>query len=135
MTPHLKARLTKLLPLLASDKAGEVVATAAAIVRALEAETLDLHDLAAALGPTPRHARPTRGAFSAPPHFDDLTHFERRAWMDALMKAEWLTAFERDTVQEIRNGVLVGQSYNPHWRKKRRLNEIIARASAMGVRP
>jgi hypothetical protein len=135
MTPHLKSKLSKLLPLLGSDKPGEVTATAAAIIRALESESLDLHDLAASIGPAESHVRQVRGAFSVPPTYDDLSHFERRAWLDAIIAAEWLTPFERDTVQEVRNGVMVGQRYIPHWRKKRRVNEIIARASAMGIRP
>jgi hypothetical protein len=52
MTP-LPATITptlgKLIPRLASDKAGEVVATAAAIGRVLTANGLDWHDLAAAV--------------------------------------------------------------------------------------
>jgi hypothetical protein len=43
--------LGKLIPLLGSDKSGEVVATAAAIGRVLEANGLDWHSLAAAVAP------------------------------------------------------------------------------------
>lgn len=49
-------KLQKLIPRLASDHDGEVVATVAAIRRTLEAAGLDLHDLTAALvivEPTP----------------------------------------------------------------------------------
>jgi hypothetical protein len=50
MNSPLPTRITgtlgKLLPLLASDKAGEVLATVAAIQRTLASESLDLHDLA-----------------------------------------------------------------------------------------
>ena len=54
----LTSRLAKLLPLLASDKAGEVTAAAAAITRTLQVEGLDWHDLAGAVArgwaaPTP----------------------------------------------------------------------------------
>lgn len=50
----LDEKLTKLLPMLASDKPGEVVAAAAAITRALEAGGTDWHDLTARLA-SPRH--------------------------------------------------------------------------------
>ena len=48
-------KLRKLLPLLASDKAGEVVATAAAITRTLKQAGADLHDLAKVLGRAEPH--------------------------------------------------------------------------------
>lgn len=44
-TPELMTRLGKLFPLLASDKSGEVTATAAAITRALKGAGLDWHDV------------------------------------------------------------------------------------------
>jgi hypothetical protein len=44
-------RLAKLIPLLASDSPGEVVATAHAIGRTLDSIGADFHDLAAALLP------------------------------------------------------------------------------------
>ena len=44
-------KLAKLLPLLASDNDGETLATARAIVRALQGAELDLHDLARAVAP------------------------------------------------------------------------------------
>ena len=43
-------KLGKLIPLLASDKPGEVVATAAAITRTLKQAGADWHDLVKALG-------------------------------------------------------------------------------------
>jgi hypothetical protein len=59
-------KLTKLLPLLASDQDGEVAGAARAIGRALSAENLDFHDLARVLTvpPAPEPRRPpfkTRG--------------------------------------------------------------------------
>jgi hypothetical protein len=52
-------RLAKLLPLLASDQPGEVVATAAAITRTLAAAGADWHGLAALVaGETKRQAAP-----------------------------------------------------------------------------
>lgn len=49
----LAPRLAKMIPRLASDHPGEVVATVAAIRRTLEAGGLDLHALAAAIGNPP----------------------------------------------------------------------------------
>ena len=49
----LAPRLSKLIPRLASNHDGEVVATVAAIRRTLEADGLDLHDLAEAIGKPP----------------------------------------------------------------------------------
>jgi len=60
LSPDLTAKLGRLLPRLASDAPGEVVATVAAIRRTLDRAGLDLHDLAARLAETPRPVRPPR---------------------------------------------------------------------------
>ncbi len=64
----LAPRLSKLIPRLASDHEGEVVATVAAIRRTLENGGLDLHALADAIGnpvivyrTQPARAEPSRG--------------------------------------------------------------------------
>ena len=54
LSPDLGARLGRLLPRLASDAPGEVVATVSAIRRTLDRAGLDLHDLAARLTEAPR---------------------------------------------------------------------------------
>ena len=46
MTPKLLERLTRLLPMLGSDRDFEVLSTVYAIRRSLASENLDLHDLA-----------------------------------------------------------------------------------------
>lgn len=51
--PAILPRLAKLLPLLASDQDGEVIATARAIGRTLASAGSDFHALAAALEPQP----------------------------------------------------------------------------------
>ncbi|AMB48437.1 hypothetical protein [Methylobacterium sp. AMS5] len=58
MKPELADRLTKFLLMLGSDADGEVVNAARALVRTLEAEKLDLHDLAGALALVPGRAAP-----------------------------------------------------------------------------
>jgi len=51
MTARINPLIAKLLPRLASNHDGEVVATARAIGRLLRADGLDLHDLATAIAP------------------------------------------------------------------------------------
>jgi len=67
-------KLAKLLPLLASDKDGEVVATARAIDRTLRAAGLDLHALAARLNAE------TRIVYRDPPQREPQTWSEVARW-------------------------------------------------------
>jgi len=57
-------RVGKLLPLLGSDKAGEVVAAARAIERTLRADGKDWHTLVASIRIAPGRAQPTGGHWS-----------------------------------------------------------------------
>ena len=50
LSPELRPKLQQLIPLLSSDHAGEVAATAAAIGRVLRGAGLDWHDLADDVG-------------------------------------------------------------------------------------
>lgn len=54
LSPDVSGKLGRLLPRLASDAPGEVVATVAAIRRTLDRAGMDLHDLAARLTETAR---------------------------------------------------------------------------------
>jgi hypothetical protein len=131
----LTKRLEKLIPLLASDHDGEVVATARAIRSALASEGFDFHDLAGSLVPYIAK-RETGSATIAPaPVFEELTLFERRAWLEAIRKTDWLTPFERDRIEEVYALVRTGVDFAIHWRKKRTIDAVFARAMAMGVRP
>jgi hypothetical protein len=83
--------LSKLIPRLASNHAGEVVATAAAIGRLLTANKLDWHDLTAAVLDSPaKTVRPAREA-------DDDS-----AWRDLVgyctLRASRLNGREREFV-------------------------------------
>lgn len=51
LPPAIATRVAKIVPMLASDRDGEVVASVRAIARALAAERLDFHALAAAIDP------------------------------------------------------------------------------------
>lgn len=80
--PDMAAKLGRLLPRLASDAPGEVVATVAAIRRTLDRAGLDLHDLAARLTDTPEPA-----ALAQPDPWDGA---------DLLALALWLRAHAHD---------------------------------------
>ncbi len=135
MTPALRRKLGKLLPLLGSDKSGEVAAAAQAIVTALKGAGLDLHDHASAIGaPTERKAAPAGDMPQPAPRFESLSHFERRHWLDAILAVDWLTALERDKLIDIRNRVHLGVDYEPPKRLRAFVNELMARAAAKGVR-
>lgn len=85
LTPDLTGKLGRLLPRLASDAPGEVVATVAAIRRTLDRAGLDLHDLAARLTEAPQAvqaAKPSRNT-----HHDGA---------DLLTMAAWLRAYALD---------------------------------------
>lgn len=79
LSPNIDARLGRLLPRLASDAPGEVVATVAAIRRTLDRAGLDLHDLAARLTEAPRPVQPE------PP-----TRHAQRDRAEPLAMARWL---------------------------------------------
>jgi hypothetical protein len=87
-------KLRKLLPLLASDKSGEVVATARAIGRTLEGAGADFHDLARLLARDSSHtSRPPRPRYE-PPCDSPQTPTEVARW--CLNSGGRLTAKERD---------------------------------------
>jgi hypothetical protein len=131
----LTKKLEKLIPLLASDHDGEVVAAARAIGSALASEGFDLHDLAGSLVPYLAKRETVSATIAPPPAFDGLSLFEARAWLDALHKVDWLTPFERDRVDDVRAVVMTGMMRDIHWRKKRTIDALLARAMTMGVRP
>ncbi len=131
----LTKRLEKLIPLLASNHDGEVIATARAIGSALAAEGFDLHDLAGSLVPYIAKRETVSATIAPPPAFDGLSLFEKRAWLEALFRVDWLTAFERDRVGDVRALSKTGMDFSIHWRKKRTIDALLARAMAMGVRP
>jgi hypothetical protein len=116
MTERLRSsdRLAKLIRLLASDQAGEVVAAAAAIKRALAAEGTDLNAFADALirpqptqepRPPPREANWHRVACECQARSNRLSQREQ-AFIDSIVdwtalrppterQAAWLTAIYR----------------------------------------
>ena len=83
-------KLSKLIPLLASDKPGEVVATAAAITRTLKQIGADWHDLTAVL----TRAKPS----DASPQlaWRDIPDSEQAGWLARMSTSRLLSAWEQD---------------------------------------
>lgn len=85
MTPETHERIGKLIPRLASDQDGEVLATVRALVRTLKAGGLDLHDLVKMLAP-PGQARSQRA--TEPPWSPRASEPDFAAEMARRAKAE-----------------------------------------------
>lgn len=137
MTPKLRARLGQLVPRLGSTFDGEKLATIRAITAALVSEGRDLNDLgnliASENGPSPAPSRPA--AIEPTPIFGELSHFERRAWLQAIAQAEWLGPLERERIAEVQSLERAGADYRIPKRSVRIVDAAIARAHAAGVRP
>ncbi|MGK7864516.1 hypothetical protein [Falsiroseomonas sp. E2-1-a4] len=89
-------RLAKLLPVLASDRPGEVAAAAAAITRTLNGAGLDWHALAAVVeAEGKRQAAPIFSFASLPPR-------TARKQIALLVRAPELTTAQRERMEQMR---------------------------------
>jgi hypothetical protein len=129
-------KLSRLIPRLASNHDGEVVATARAIGKILKSANLDFHDLAGSLDPSPNQhvARAERGCpRNGPPTFSANRH----AWAEMLRKsidADILTDWEQQFALTI-VGRLSSYTFRPSAKQQAIAAEIIAKGWAHGVRP
>jgi hypothetical protein len=122
-------KVGKLVRLLASDKDGEVLATVAAIKRALDIADLDLHDLARAVAdgfekPKPQKRAPAKWAPPAP----DIEFWSSMAWW-CHYNRHHISTSDRDYVHD----VLLGRHFycgRADAAMMRRLREIITRIEA-----
>nr|BDD44739.1 hypothetical protein 5 [Rhodospirillaceae bacterium] len=89
-------KLAKLIPLLSSDKEGEVLATVRAILRALDREGLTIHDLAALVTAPPVGRRE-----DATPHRDHRETPSLRVMAETLVDHPNLNDWEADFVASI----------------------------------
>lgn len=109
-------KLRRLIPLLSSDVAGEVVATAAAITRTLAAARRDWHDLAAQLAEPSADAPPRCRRAPAPAvdmMLDDLLdHPELTDWEIAFVSSVYGQFSRRRRLSEKQIDVLASI-----WRK------------------
>jgi hypothetical protein len=129
-------KLGKLVALLSSDKDGERLAAIAAIDRTLQSAGLDFHDLARAVDGVEIHARAPAGIplIDAPSRWNELSHFEQVAWLQALLRVDWLTATEREFVADAETALRCTHRW-PRGHQVRKINKLIAIATAKGVRP
>ena len=106
--------LTKLVPRLATDADGEVLATVRAIRDVLAAEGLDLHDLAAAIGSAEIASTVKPAQVQQAPSWTDLTHQERLAWFRVILANANIGDLERDQLSDLYSNFKVGVSFSPH---------------------
>ena len=131
---NLTCRLQKLLPRLASDSDGEVIATVRAIQGTLRAEGNDLHDLAASIGCIQIIKAACAAQIAAAPTWKTLSHHERGAWMTLILANAETTDFQRQRLSDMANKTRVGMHFSPHWRYVQSFDELVARLHAKGVR-
>lgn len=100
MTPALAPiapKIAALLPRLASEHEGEVIATARAVQRVLSSVGADLHDLAAALQSHAAIPRSPQVKTAKPPRWRDLTPAARERWLHFVLsddsRSAWETSF------------------------------------------
>lgn len=130
-----------LLPRLASESDGEVVATARAIERSLKSQKLDWHDVAAAvtaLAPSPpgrmdRYRRGTEPKREDPPLWHHLDNVERLQWLAALASEQGLNPWSRSFVNSIAAQIRSGCRLSP--KQLGCFDKILAAAWRRGVRP
>jgi hypothetical protein len=106
-----RSKIAKLIPRLATDFNGEVVATVAAIQRVLRTEGYDLHDLAAhVLVPLPVHQRATPARPAEPVHSGRYAGLINGCLEQCRERWEFLRVVERKFVGSIRWRVSRGKS-------------------------
>jgi hypothetical protein len=117
--------ISRLIPRLASPFDHEVVATARAIERALKAQKLDLHDLAAAVAGAPV-------PWSPPHRAESQESAEIRSWLEAVSREDYPNEWTRSFIANI----LSRQSLDRLSKKQLAvINNIITEAHRRGVRP
>lgn len=113
-------KLAKLIPLLSSDKDGEVVATARAIERTLRAQGCDWHDFASAVTREPE----TRVIYIKPPEPEPRDWCELARWCRD-HDDDRLSAKERSFVCDMASRLVCGGE--PSERQAAWLRSIYAR--------
>ena len=138
-----RPRLGLLIPRLATEHDGEIVATVRAIGRTLKGAGLDFHDLAFVIGEEPKpiaykinYDNPRRGTpCDMPPTWKSLGRISRIAWLDSVLSSPWATEWEVKLASDVR--AIVWSSPHKLQTPKQRgaLDRLIVRAFIMGERP
>jgi hypothetical protein len=124
--PPLPEIVAKLIPRLASNHDGEVIAMRA-IDRTLKADRLDWHDLTRALTAGP----PQRSGYSPPRRAESAEATQMRVWLETVSREPW----PNDWTQKFMAGVLARQSLDRLSKKQVACaNIIVAEAYRRGVR-
>lgn len=90
-----RERLAKLIPRLATDHDGEVVATVRAIQRTLKAAGMDLHDLAKSLGQEPQVIIRYKEVYREAPQPEQKFHMEEPKLSLSEQFDRWAFVFQR----------------------------------------
>lgn len=126
---HVSAKLSKLIPLLGSDKPGEVVATAAAIQRTLRSVGLDWHDLSASLTLLDS---PVQG-----PPYTSQPDAEPADWQSAyaacLRQPHRFTERELDFLRQLEARAKRAHAGDPSVRQNAWLNALYQRVNSKGT--
>ena len=96
------SKLARLIPLLSSDKDGEVFGAARAIGRTLHSAGLDWHDLAGAVTERQPLAALILRSEQAPGQWHTLSPHQRIAWLDHLLASDGLSPWERKFCASVR---------------------------------
>ena len=112
LSPDLTGKLGRLLPRLASDAPGEVVATVAAIRRTLDRAGLDLHDLAARLTEAPQPVQPEPRTPEPDAQRDGADLLAKALWL-RLHALDRLTPKQRDFVATAARLLTDGRALTP----------------------
>lgn len=122
LSPSITTKLAKMLPMLASNQDGEVVATAAAIGRVLAGAGASWHDVAALLSPTQTQqlasaeCRTSSTAFN----FIHLSPEGARRRITELLAGTGWNDWERRFLTEMES-LLLGKARNPLSRRQAQL--------------
>lgn len=126
-------RLALLIPRLASDHDGEIVATAAAIDRTLKSAGCDWHDLASVVSSPPAASTRHRADRQGPPIWESLDRFSQLEWLHALDEWDGLSDWESGFVTSIIRSTRAGWRLTAKQRAV--INRLLASAAAAGVTP
>ena len=144
-------QIAKLIPRLASEHDGEVVATARAIERLLRSADLDWHDVAKRVEPEAiATAYSYADVYSRPdpqqqppeppskprgptwPIWSEMTRSYQLAWCDVLIRGDELDVKTLEFVYKVREKLHLGMDFHLAPRDKRKLTALIKAAIEAG---
>ncbi len=135
IAPTAIEKISAILPRLASDHDGEVVATARAVSRVLASAKSDWHDVVAAFERGAKALEPPkeqpRRQPASPPEWIDLTASERERWLLAIVEFVRVSAWERSFARSV---LAQHRRVEMSERQIVILDRLLAKAFADGVR-